>query len=248
MTESEIVEAVMKDIIEAYESDIVLLTEVYDDSDVALLREAITNLVRKTIEEVGPHKGSLMVVKKQVGGTIKMVRVKLKSKGERLKAKLQRRLNKSSIRKSQKAYRRSHKKQIKMHAKKLRRFNKQHKSPAKHESVDVSALKGLLESTQVSRPESATDLQIALSEGYSLINDIAGTLAYFIEEYADEEHQEFKGIMESLETLSDSRATLMESGNGQPDLAGFLNQIKVLHGGVKVFDEYVPYLIADMGN
>lgn len=244
----EAVDAALEEVTEAYSTDSILIGETYTEEDVKALEAALTEQIQAVVDNKGTIDEGFRKIMSLVGGKLKMVKQKLASRAERLKARVKRKLNKSAIRKSAKKYMRSAmgRKHKMRRAMAMKKFAKQHPGRA-NESTSASTLIALCESKVVA-PAAISDLHRALLEGYAMIEEVAGQLHDFFEEFGHQEHLEYIQVTESLANAASARCGLMESGSTAPDVVGFVNHLKAVHKLLEVFDTYVPLLVYEAKN
>lgn len=251
-TVQEAVEALYLELQEEWDADPVLSKEAYYESTVTKIKAKLTEMVDAALAEQnegleearksrGISKGSVRKIRRRVGGKLKQVKQKLSSRLERLKAKVQRRQNRGAIRKAQIRY---------QHSAKGRRTAKLFKAAerATNESTSVNQLKALLESKTVVTKGQQSDLHVALQESFALMEGIAADLKWFFENYGVAGDEELAEVAGKLQESATSRYMLMESGANEPDIGVLINQVRVLQGTLKVFDQYQMLQPAHLGN
>lgn len=188
-------------------------------------------------------------IAKLVGGRLKMVRQKLRSKADRRKDKMKRRRKKGKIRQQQRKYRRSPKfKRYQRRVKKARaRATGRVKKHLQNESNSaVSRILSLLSEADASGEQaSMTPIESELDEAYGRLWRIADTLASFFEDLAEEEDFEISTAMTEMVRIMESDIdSLVESGAG--DLHARLERLQKYGKAVfEALDEFEKYSVEE---
>jgi hypothetical protein len=235
----EAVDALAKEIEETYANDPILSKDVYTEHTVTRLKAVLTKMFESTLTEgkKGVTKGTTRTIRKRVGGRYVKIRQDLADIMDRVKAGRKRHRNASKIARAQKKYARSAK------GRKAKRFYQAHVKES-----TASQLKAMLESEQTIVPGNPTELHLGLQECYDRIETLAGSLRWFFENHGAARDQEMVGVLVKLQESATNRSMLMESDANKPEIGSLINQLRVLQGTLKVFDEYRFLQPAVLGN